>query len=96
MQRITVWEGSMADRLRDEAGSEEITATFAGYGCEFCVGCNGGVVGRAPALVGIEESGTRLPDAGRGDAEPVWWRGTAVETCQRDGICTGGFGLCIR
>ena len=30
------------------------------------------------------------------DAEPVWWRGTAVEACQRDGKRTGGFGLCIR
>ena len=55
-----------------------------------------GSTSKAYAAAGsAQKSGTGLSDAGRGNAEPFRRRGTAAETCQRNGKRTVGFGVCV-
>ncbi len=43
----------------------------------------------------LKNLGLGLSDAGRGNAKPFRRRGTAAETCQRNGKRTVGFGVCV-
>lgn len=78
-----------------QTGKPLFPAGIDGDGCKYRFAGNRGFKGCASAAGSAQKSGTGLSDAGRGNAKPFRRRGTAAETCQRNGKRTVGFGVCV-